>query len=269
MHDPPPAIAFQKFSAWFWRRGVGRFLFVSHDARDRMAALVPLDADDVVIENGVSIAPLNLPRCRDDRFVRRFGWPAQTVVFGISGQIAPHKGHDDLIAALATAHASNPAIRLVIGGRGDGAYVAHLQDRIAALNLNDAVQFCGWQADAGDFYAGIDVLVLASRHEEGFGLVVAEAGERAVPAIVTRSGGVVGVVEEGVTALIVATQAPADMAAAMLTFAGDPAMRATMGRRARARVIAKFDIARQAAMFGDCLESIAPRVPRSAEAVAR
>lgn len=257
MHDPPPAIVFQKLSAWFWRRAVGRFVFISHSARARMAALAPLDLADVVIHNGVAIAPIAWPRVRADRFCRRFGWPGNAVVFGISGQIGAHKGHEDLIEAMTIARGSDPNIRLVIGGRGEGDYVAHLRQLIAARNLGDTVNFCGWLADVGEFYAGIDVFVLASRHEEGFGLVITEAGERGLPAIVTRSGGAVEVVEDGVTGIVTDRQSPRQLAAAMLTLAADADLRAAMGRRARERVAAAFDLVTQVDLMAGCLGTLA------------
>jgi glycosyltransferase involved in cell wall biosynthesis len=259
MHDPPPAILFQKMSARFWRRGVGRFLFISHDARARMVAVTELGAADAVIHNGVDISPVALPHSRDDRFIRRFEWFEHSVVFGIAGQIAAHKGHEDLVEAVAIACKRNPNIRVVIGGRGDKGYVKKLRRLIAARKLDDFICFTGWLPQVGEFYSAIDGLVLASRHDEGFGLVVAEAGERGLPCIVTRSGGVVEVVEEGVTALVVNKQAPHELAAALLQLATDAELRASMGRRARERVVAAFDLARQAALTGDSLEEFVQR----------
>lgn len=262
MHDPPPSNGFQKRSAWFWRKGVGRFLFVSHDARERMAAVAPLGPADAVVHNGVAVRPVHLPRRRDDRFVQHFGWPPGAVIFGIAGQIAAHKGHEDLIDAVAIAVRDNPDVRLVIGGRGAGDYVAQLRRSIAERHLADAVRFCGWLPDVTEFYDAIDVLVLASRHDEGFGLVVAEAGERAVPAIVTRSGGVAEVVDDGVTGLVTNRRAPGELAAAMLKLAGDSGLRRSLGRRAREKVATRFELTAQGAHVADWLEQVASQPAR-------
>ena len=257
MHDPPPAIGFQKISAWFWRKSVARFIFISHSARARMAAIAPLESADPVIYNGVSIAPIAWPRRRADRFCRQFGWPSHAVVFGIAGQINAHKGHEDLIEALAIARASDPAVRLVIGGRGDDVYVARLRQLVAARSLGECVAFCGWLPDMGEFYAAIDVAVLASRHDEGFGLVIAEAGERGLPTIVTRSGGATEVVVDGETGFVTDKQAPRQLADAMLRLSADAGLRAEMGRRARERVATAFDLTIQADRMAVCLEQAA------------
>lgn len=245
MHDPPPAIAFQKASAAIWRRAVGGFLFVSDSARERMAALVPLTPGDAVVHNGVAVSNV-APGPRAARFSREFGWPDDAVIFGITGQIGAHKGHDDFIDAAALLRDRTPPARFVIGGRGTAVEMARLSAAIASRSLGDIVRFCGWLPAARDFYEAIDVLVLPSRHDEGFGLVIAEAGERGLPAIATASGGAVEIVEDGVTGLVVAKRTPHDLAAAMLCLAGDEVARREMGRRARLRVAMHFDLATQA-----------------------
>jgi glycosyltransferase involved in cell wall biosynthesis len=245
IHDPPPAIPFQKVSAALWRRAVGRFLFVSDSARTRMAALVALTPEDAVIHNGVAVS-CDAPPARSMRFCQQFGWPDDAVIFGITGQIGAHKGHDDFIEAAALIRDEAPHARFVIGGRGSAREVVRLAAAIRSRGLADTMRFCGWLPAAHDFYAAIDVLVLPSRHDEGFGLVVAEAGERGVPAVATRSGGAVEIVEDGVTGLLVAKQAPSELSAAMLRFAGDEAVRRDMGRRARLRVATNFNLTTQA-----------------------
>jgi len=245
MHDPPPAIPFQKASAAVWRCAVGRFLFVSESARQRMAALVAPSPQDAVIHNGVAVST-DPPRARSVRFCHQFGWPDDAVIFGITGQIGAHKGHDDFIAAAALLREQAPQARFVIGGRGRAEDEARLADLIRSRGLGDIVARCGWLATARDFYEAIDVLVLPSRHDEGFGLVVAEAAERGVPAIATTSGGAVEVIEDGGSGFLVGKESPGELAAAMLRLVADDAMRRAMGRRARRRVAANFNLAIQA-----------------------
>src|SRR5437763_10278819 len=68
LHDVPPAIPFQKLSYRIWRTGIGRFIFISHSAKKRMAELGPINSQDPVIWNGVEARDLTLPRIRSDRF---------------------------------------------------------------------------------------------------------------------------------------------------------------------------------------------------------
>jgi glycosyltransferase involved in cell wall biosynthesis len=249
MHDPPPASRFQRVSFAFWRRAVGRFLFISHSARERLSRLGPLGPDDRVIHNGVAIEPLALPRRRSDRLRARFGWPAHCVIVGMTGQINPDKGHDDLLEAASILRQMAPLARLAVGGRGPKEYVAALERQIAERGLQDHVVLSGWVGRAAEFYEAIDVFVLASRHDEGFGLVIAEAGERGVPAIATASGGAAEIVEDGVSGILVAKGDPQALARAIAQLVNDKAARVAMGEAARQRIAAHFDLRTQARQF--------------------
>jgi mannosyltransferase len=148
-------------------------------------------------------------------------------------------------------------MRFVIGGRGSAEYAAQLNKLIAARGLEKRLGLCGWLPLAADFYEGIDVFVLASRHEEGFGLVLAEAGERGLPAIATSSGGAVEVLVEGETGIVVDRQNPEALAQAMAQLAADAALRQRMGQRARERVVEEFGLQAQAERFAELLHESA------------
>jgi glycosyltransferase involved in cell wall biosynthesis len=253
MHDPPPAISFQRFSFAVWSRAVRRFLFVSDDVRKRTGQLGRLRERDAVIYNGVKVSPLALPRSRSDRFCRQFDWPEDSVVFGMTGQMIASKGHEDFIEAAAFAHQSNANARFLIGGRGSSEYGNRLKTMVSSRGLEDVVSFCGWLGQASDFYEGIDAIVLASRHDEGFGLVLAEAAERGVPAIATASGGAVGIVVDGETGFLVNKQSPQQMANAMVRMADDPALRAELALGARWRIEHHFDVLKQSERFARLL----------------
>jgi glycosyltransferase involved in cell wall biosynthesis len=254
MHDPPPAIAFQKIAFFVWRRAIGRFLFISQDVRQRLAYLGPPGITDVTIYNGVAVTPLALPRCRNMRFCELFGWSEDSVIFGMTGQINSSKGHTEFIEAAYVAHRSNQKTRFVIGGkRESNQFIGELQDRILDRGLNEFVRFSEWLPDPKDFYESIDVLVLASRHEEGFGLVLAEAGERGLPAISTRSGGAVEVILDGETGIVVEKQDTSALALAIRQIAGDEEMRRRMGQRARQRIIDEFNLVVQSSRFAKFL----------------
>lgn len=248
LHDPPPPIPFQRLSFAVWRLAVGRFLFISESVRERAARLGRLGPDDRVVYNGVRIAPLAEPRIRTDRFVS--GEHArETVVVGITGQMTATKGHEDFLAAARQAAALDPRLRFVIGGRPIEPFATRLRERVAEYGLAARTVFTGWLPSASDFFAGIDILVLASRHDEGFGLVVAEAMERGAVVVATRSGGAAEIVEDGVSGLLIAKESPAELAERLLQLAGDPAWRRRLARAARQRVVECFDLERQTGRF--------------------
>ncbi len=249
MHDPPPAIPFQRASFAVWRRAVNRFLFISESVRERTALLGPPGPRDRVVCNGVEISPLVQPRRRDERFVRQFGWTDGCVIAGITGQMTETKGHEDFLAAARICAAGNPRLRFVIGSRPLEPMATRLAALIGEYGLEERVRFSGWLPTPQDFFSGIDVLVLASRHDEGFGLVVAEAMERGVAVVATRSGGATEIVEDGASGFLIAKQAPKEMAERLLILAGDDARRARFALAGRRRVEAHFNLERQVKLF--------------------
>ena len=253
MHDPPPPNVFQKRSFRVWRRGIGRFLFISKDVKARLNQVGALASGDLVIYNGVEIRPAETLSSRTKRFCEMFDWPDDCAIFGITGQISAAKGHEDFVEAAVLLHSVEPKARFVIGGRGDPVFTASVQALVEERGATGYVGFCGWLPRAQDFYEGIDVLVLASRHDEGFGLVVAEAAERAIPAIATKSGGAVEIIVDEETGLLVEKGDPAGLADAMNRLADDPELRGHMGKRARRHIEENFDLQFQAEKFADLL----------------
>src|SRR5437764_9147475 len=117
LHDVPPPIPFQKISYRIWRTGIGRFIFISHSVKTRMTALGPVNETDPVIWNGVQVRDLALPWTRSARFCKQFGWPNDSVIVGLTGQMTAVKGHEEFLAAAARVSRANPLARFVIGGK--------------------------------------------------------------------------------------------------------------------------------------------------------
>lgn len=86
-----------------------------------------------------------------------------------------------------------------------------------------------------DAYADADIFVLPSVCNESFGLPLAEAMACGLPCIVTRTGGLPEIVEDGRTGLVVARGEERALAEALSRLVTDPGMRAALGRAARQR----------------------------------
>lgn len=242
MHDPPPNIPFQRASFRVWSQPVTQFVAISEDVQRRLGEF-PVAPERVgMIHNGIDLAQFPRGHGRDDRFVRRFGWPEGAVVAGLTGQMHDRKGQMDLLEAAAALRDRVPALRVVIGGKETGEYPERLRRFAAEKGLGDRVGFSGWADHARDFYSGLDVFVLASRHEEGFGLVVAEAMACGVATIATRSGGAAEIFEDGRSGLLVDRSAPDQLADALLRLASDPELRVRFAEAGRCRVEREFDL---------------------------
>ena len=154
--------------------------------------------------------------------------------------VAPEKGHDVLIGALATI--ADLAWDCVCVGRldRDPAFVAGLRRRLANDGLDDRVHFVGPRtgADLDHSYAAADLLVLASRAET-YGMVVTEALARAVPVVAADVGGVPEALGHGAGGIrpgrLVAPEDPVALGAALRAWLGDADLRGRLCRAARER----------------------------------
>ena len=158
---------------------------------------------------------------------------------GVLGQISPHKGHDDAIAAL---RILGGEYRLLIAGEGKNSYVNALKDHGRDLPID----FLGI-VNAVDFFARIDILLVPS-WEEPFGIVALEAMACGIPVVATAAGGPLEIIHTGVDGLLVKPRNPAALAAAIRSLS-DEQQRAAIARNARERVEADFD-----------MEKIVPRI---------
>lgn len=216
------------------------------EGSDCVVASTPLEAADLMDHYGADPARLCTSPPGVDHGVftpgdgdaarERLGLgPGPVVLF--AGRIQPLKGVDVALDAVARLVPGHPDLRfLVVGGpsgRAGRAELESLRRRARALELTSVVRFVDPvpHPDLADLYRAADVLVLPSRSET-FGLVAAEAQACGLPVVAARVGGLVHVVEDGVSGLLVDGWDPADHAAAIGRVLEDDALRAALGRGA-------------------------------------
>jgi D-inositol-3-phosphate glycosyltransferase len=151
------------------------------------------------------------------------------------GRMAPIKGLDTLLDAVARLSESGQDMRLlVVGGDADEPTNGHeisLRQRIERLGLGDSVRFVGPQPQSvlPLYYAASDVTVLPSYYES-FGMVALEAMACGSPVIASRVGGLVTTVRDGVTGFLVPDGDVEALAERIETLVADPELRWRLGR---------------------------------------
>jgi glycosyltransferase involved in cell wall biosynthesis len=156
------------------------------------------------------------------------------------GAVTFEKGHDILLEALESISALSWHCACVGSLDRDPGFVESLRRRSLAGGLGDRVSFPGARtgAELGRSYASADLLVVASRAET-YGMVVAEALARGLPAIAAEVGGVVEALGEGADGtrpgMLVAPEDPVALAGALSAWLGGAELRARLRRAARER----------------------------------
>ncbi|MBI5550970.1 MAG: glycosyltransferase [Desulfobacterales bacterium] len=156
----------------------------------------------------------------------RLGWPVDEETMLFVGRLAPLKGLENLIAALALLRPRHPRLTLRVVGGDDAQGPPALIRRAQTLGVAEAVRFMGRieQTDLPVYYSAADLLALPSYYES-FGLVVLEALACGTPVAATAVGVVPDVIREGRNGVVLTGPAPDAIAqgvAALLAVPGDP-----------------------------------------------
>jgi glycosyltransferase involved in cell wall biosynthesis len=194
---------------------------------------------------------------------QEFGIPDDAPLVGIVGHVQEWKGQLLVAEAVARARRHVPALRcLIVGGihRFGKAYGAKLEARIAEPDLAGHVILTGARRDVAACLDAVDVAIHASNREP-FGRVLLEAMAVGRPVIAPREGGPVEIVADGETGLLVPPRDPDALAAAIVALLTDRARAEAMGRAARARVAAVFDIHVHARAVEGVFDEILARGP--------
>lgn len=217
-------------------RTIGAYLAVSGFVADRIAAA-------------------GLPRARvviRPNFVPDPGPPAPptTTDFVFAGRVSEEKGVRLLLDAWERSGAWEGS-RLVIAGSGE------LDDEVARVRPELNVDGVGLvpHDELMQRLANSAVLVLPSLWHEPFGRGVIEAAARGRPAVVTRRGGLPGLVEHGTTGWV--SDPDPDALAAALAAAADPDAHRPAGSAARTRFTERYTREVSLGILGDTLDRLA------------
>jgi glycosyltransferase involved in cell wall biosynthesis len=145
------------------------------------------------------------------------------------------KGIDVLLRAFHAVAAGN---RLTLRLLGDGPLRSELEALAGRLGISDRVAFLGERGrqEVFDELVRCDLLVMPSRHEsESFGLATLEAMACGKPVIASAVGGLVELVTDNQTGLLVPRDDPDALAQAICRLIDDAALRARLGEAGRAK----------------------------------
>jgi glycosyltransferase involved in cell wall biosynthesis len=165
-------------------------------------------------------------------------------VLGLFGRIAPWKGQDVAIRAMALL-ADRPDVQLVIVGDalfGEESYAAEMRALVAQLELSARVHFLGFRSDVPVLMRAVDVLVHTSTAPEPFGRVIAEGMLAERPVIATAGGGASEIVKAGETAWQVPPRDPAALAAAIREVLASPDRAREIARAGKRDALARFTL---------------------------
>ena len=228
-----------------WLRDADAFVAMSRAIRDEMREAGVPGERIALLPHGVDTGRFCPATAGEKLALRReLGLPEAGVVAVYAGRLLKGKGLETLLDAFA-AVADRPAggLQLVLVGSGEGQALSvedDLRRRAAAAGLGTRVAFAGRSERVEDYLRAADVFVFPSVFE-ALGIALVEAAACGLPAVASRTGGIVDVLEDRVSGILVPPADAAALSLALLALASDPPLRARMGREARTIALARFD----------------------------
>ena len=187
------------------------------------------------------------------------GLAPDTPLVGLIARFDSQKNHFGFIEAAAQVYAQQPDVHFVLAGTdvdvGNAALKAAIAAAITAQGLQAHMHLLGRRDDVPRLMAALDVLA-SSSHGEAFPSVLGEAMACGVPCVVTDAGDSAEIV--GSTGHVVAVGDMAALAQQLLEVLRLPASeRAALGKQARARVQAHYEIGHVAGLYQAFYERVA------------
>jgi glycogen synthase len=243
-------------SSWIEKTGVesaDRVIAVSARMRDDI--LQHFDADPskvVVIHNGID--PDRFRRAKAHDHLDRLGVTSPYVLF--VGRITDQKGIFHLLDA---ARKLPPGVQVVLCASAPD--TPEIEERLRrALPEHPNVKWIFEMVPldvVSQLYSHAAVFACPSVYEP-FGIINLEAMACETPVVASAVGGILEVVEDGKTGILVPPARPDDLAAALRRVLDDPAMGRAMGRAGRKRVEDRFSWASIAArtqeVYGEAID---------------
>lgn len=183
-----------------------------------------------------------------------------TAFFVNVANVTYYKGHDIAIRAWAQIRSRVPDLHLVIVGERREHWET-CEELIRTLDLQDTVHMVGAlpQEDVFKVMSRAMGLVFPSRNE-GFGLVLLEAGAMNLPTICSDIPPLREIVDGEQSALLVPPENPDALAEAVIRLVDDAALRKRLARALHEKVVAKFTAENMAerylAIYREALQGI-------------
>jgi glycosyltransferase involved in cell wall biosynthesis len=197
-------------------RLVDAFVAGSTGDRDRLINSGHVPPEKVVLIPGAYIPR---PGSGGGDLRAELGIPRDAPLIGTVAVLRPEKALTVLLDAFARLSRSLPDARLVICGRGPCR--SRLRRHAEKLGLSDRVLLPGYRDDIAEVLDSVDVAAISS-DREGASLFALECMAHRTPLVSTDVGGPHDMLEDGVSALLVAPRDPAALADALASVVRDP-----------------------------------------------
>ena len=182
-----------------------------------------------IVSNFINLAQLDRKLYDRNKARDALGIAGDSIVVGFVGRLDPCKGADVLIDAAAILCKENERYRFVIVG--DGAQRKELEERALRLGVKEKIIFTGLCKNTAEVMIAFDMAVVPSRRE-AFGIAALEMMQMRIPVVASAVGGLVEVVRDGETGILLNELSPEAIAEAVDKLVRDSSLREDLADKA-------------------------------------
>jgi len=255
---PPPRRSAQEDLAL--RRAHGLIAVSRFTARQWSESLRIAPERFSIVHNGVDLqrfAPAKESRRQATRHA--LGLPSDRFLVLYAGRIDPDKGVDRALETARQLDASE--YHLAVAGepnpgsfRGDEAAARSYADGLRTSYADAPVSWLGRLEDVSSLIAASDAVILPSRFDEPFGLVVLETLASGVPIVASAAGGIPEILTGPLAASLMPSGEPGGFAQRLRELHNWRTADPELGRRGREHVARNFTLARMGDALNRALE---------------
>lgn len=223
-----------------------RVIAISSALKDAFATVMSVPEENIrLICHGLEEERFRPPSPEERRKARSLlGVSANDKVICLIGRLAPVKGHDLLIQALAILRLQGMDVVALCAGKGYGNEAEIIQKQATQAQVSDLVRLVGFTDPRQVLWAS-DVITLPSRnHTEAFALVIAEAMFCGVVPIRTPAAGAIDQIEDGTNGFVIPFDDPEMLAARLRELFEKDELRTQMAAAALETARKKFTLNR-------------------------
>jgi glycosyltransferase involved in cell wall biosynthesis len=205
--------------------------------------------EDGLAPENIAVIPnaVRLPQAKADYHL------SSPVKFAALGRLHEKKGFGVLIDAVA--QLATKGIDCTCTIAGEGSERGNLEAQIARAGLQARITLPGWTDRVADFLSAADIFVLPS-FQEDFPLAVLDAMASGMPIVASAIDGPKDFLADCETALLVAPNNSAALANALERLIGDPILRESLGRAARAEAEQRYSFCAIGRHLATALENV-------------
>jgi glycosyltransferase involved in cell wall biosynthesis len=192
----------------------------------------------------------------------RLRLPLSAHIVCYTGRLLRGKGLETLVDAFGRLAPQDPKAHLLLVGSGEDQALsveAELRQRVERQGLEARVTFAGRVDGVSDYLRASDVFAFPSVFE-ALGISLIEAAACGLPAVGSRTGGIVDVIEDGSTGLLVEPGDAPGLEDALARLLADEDLRSRMGEQAARIAALRFDFANTVVRYRCLFAEVARRI---------